>query len=344
MSQQLENTFLTPFIEASVKTLQELCKTETKLEKMGPRDSMPPFSASIAGVIGITGKKFQGAMSLSFPKSVFITLMNRMLSEENTEITADLTDGAAELSNIIFGHAKMALNEAGAEIKMALPSVLQGEELQSRSGAIQSSTVILLTTSAGPVCIEFTGRVISATEPTDDTSKKIQTPLMETLPKLDAHVLMSFIEGIRKTYKLQCGAVPVAGSPYLKNSREPYRFEIGGVLGITGSTFSGTFAMCYEKAVFLKVLERIFGEPITEITKDVEDGAAELVNIVFGVAKQILNEEGHALRMAIPTIVRGKSVTSQFPGQKPPIVVPFELFGGHFWVEFAFDHDKRINH
>ena len=112
------------------------------------------------------------------------------------------------------------------------------------------------------------------------------------------------------------------------------------MIGITGAAFGGNFSICFEEAVFMKVLEGMFGEPVTKIEPGMDDAAAEIVNMVFGVAKQVLNEKGYALQMAIPTIISGKGLQSLYPARKPPIVIPFQLYGGHFWVEFAFDPEK----
>jgi hypothetical protein len=46
---------------------------------------------------------------------------------------------------------------------------------------------------------------------------------------------------------------------------------------------------------------KMLGEEFKAITQDLQTGAAELLNIIFGSAKVVLNEQGYAIQKAIPT-------------------------------------------
>jgi CheY-specific phosphatase CheX/anti-anti-sigma regulatory factor len=80
----------------------------------------------ISGVISIQSLSVQGFVVFSFPAPTFLHIMSGMLGEELNSITSDLIDGAGELTNMIFGHAKVALNEKGHGLQMALPLVIKG--------------------------------------------------------------------------------------------------------------------------------------------------------------------------------------------------------------------------
>jgi len=43
----------------------------------------------------------------------------------------------------------------------------------------------------------------------------------------------------------------------------------------------------------------MFGEKYEKIPEGLQDGAGELMNIIFGYAKKILNEKGYVIEMAI---------------------------------------------
>jgi chemotaxis protein CheX len=49
-----------------------------------------------------------------------------MLGEEQTAINHDIEDAAGELTNIIFGHTKKALEQKGLKLEKAIPSVITG--------------------------------------------------------------------------------------------------------------------------------------------------------------------------------------------------------------------------
>ena len=82
-------------------------------------------------------------------------------------------------------------------------------------------------------------------------------------------------------------------------------------------------------------MSKMLGEEYTEITPDLQDGVAELLNIVFGQAKTTLNERGYALDMAIPNIVSGDSVNLDSITKGKTVVVPFETEFGPFYIEIA---------
>ena len=53
--------------------------------------------------------------------------MSKMHGEEYTTINGENADGASEFTNMIFGYAKIILNEQGYGIKTALPSLIVGK-------------------------------------------------------------------------------------------------------------------------------------------------------------------------------------------------------------------------
>ncbi|MBL7715606.1 MAG: chemotaxis protein CheX [Bdellovibrionales bacterium] len=327
---KINTAFLGPFIGAAMKTVRDMCGMECELEYQGPRDKTTKKPVDIAGTIGLTGKEFRGAMIVSFPKATFLSLMARLLKERHREITPELEDGAAELTNIIFGLAKTHLNQAGHSFSMAIPSVLRGDELETNiSASFTDGQTVIISTFSGPFYIEFAGEEIKevANESSDEN---------KAIPKLDANVLMSFVDGVKKTMKVQAQEDVVPGSPFFNKSGNEYQFEVGGQMGMNGGSFDGTFGIFFEKQTFLGMVAKLLGETPQEIHAGIEDAASEIVNIVFGTSKTVLNQQGFNLRTAIPTIVRGKNVHSIHPAKRSPIVLPFQGFGGKFWVEFAF--------
>lgn len=327
---KINTAFLGPFIGAAMKTVRDMCGMECELEYQGPRDRTTKKVVDIAGTIGLTGRDFRGAMIVSFPKATFLSLMARLLKERHREITPELEDGAAELTNIIFGLAKTHLNQAGHQFSMAIPSVLRGDELETNiSASFTEGQTVIISTFSGPFYIEFAGEEVKET-PADASAAN------RTIPKLDGTVLMSFVEGVKKTMKIQASEDVIPGSPFFNKTGGEYQFDVGGQLGMNGGSFDGTFGIFFEKDAFLGMVTKLLGEKHQQINADIEDAASEIVNIVFGSSKTVLNQQGFALRTAIPTVVRGKNVHSIHPAKRSPIVLPFQGFGGKFWVEFAF--------
>lgn len=128
---KIDVSFINPFIEGTIHVLEIQCRTKANpLKPLLKRSGEFDCKTDIAGIIGITSKSFTGSIALCFPEKVFLDLMSRMLGEEFTEIGEDLKDGAGELTNMIFGHAKTILNSRGHTIDKALPSVIRAPDLK----------------------------------------------------------------------------------------------------------------------------------------------------------------------------------------------------------------------
>ncbi|NDG84724.1 MAG: chemotaxis protein CheX [Proteobacteria bacterium] len=117
----------------------------------------PELEIALAGVIRISGERFTGKVALCFPEKVFLGLMERMLGEAFPEITPELRDGAAEILNIIYGQAKVALNQSGPPVEMAIPAVIHGEELKNRTDGGGKVFVLPFTSDVGEFRIEIFG-------------------------------------------------------------------------------------------------------------------------------------------------------------------------------------------
>ena len=59
------------------------------------------------------------------------------------------------------------------------------------------------------------------------------------------------------------------------------------------------------------------------VTPELEDGVAELLNIIFGTAKRVINKQQGGVQMAIPTILRGRGIRARALTDGKVIVLPF---------------------
>ena len=154
-------------------------------------------------------------------------------------------------------------------------------------------------------------------------------------PKIDVNFINPFIEGAIETLKVQCSFSVVAGKPFLKGKGPSIKVDLAAIIGLASPAFKGSVAICFPKPVFLRVMEKMLDEKFTEITKDLEDGASELLNIIFGQAKKALNDKGYAIEKAIPTIVRGEGIEVKHLTPSPTLVLPFSTEVGAFHIEIS---------
>lgn len=159
--------------------------------------------------------------------------------------------------------------------------------------------------------------------------------------KIDVEFVNPFIDGTIETLKVQCQieckALDLIAK--LKDDPAPVNAAIAGVIGLTSQKFNGSIAICFSEQFFLTVMSNMLGEKFTEITKDLEDGAGELLNIIFGFGKRVLNAQGHTLEKAIPSVVRGDNITIRHLTSRPTIVVPFQSNYGNFYIEVGTEEN-----
>jgi len=155
--------------------------------------------------------------------------------------------------------------------------------------------------------------------------------------KLDVEFVNPFIDATIQTLKIQCSLTATAGKPYLKPENDPSKTDIAGIIGLSSAAFNGSIALCFPKSVFLAIMGAMLGERYLEISRELEDGAGELLNIIFGTAKTVLNKNGYAIDKALPTIIRGNSIVVRHVTKRPTITLPFTLESGTFRIEIAID-------
>ncbi|OFZ16804.1 MAG: hypothetical protein A2Z20_02080, partial [Bdellovibrionales bacterium RBG_16_40_8] len=147
--------FINPFLTAAIKVLKIQYFTEAKPQKPHSKQSSDKYHGDISGVIGLLSDAFTGSVVISFPSKTFLQLMSRMLKTEFTVINKIIEDGAGELTNMIFGQAKTALNEKGYGVKTALPSVVCGNDHHVELLSTGPRVAIPFNSDAGQFYIEI---------------------------------------------------------------------------------------------------------------------------------------------------------------------------------------------
>lgn len=152
---KLDVNFINPFLEGTVEVLKVQGKTLARAGTPMPKDPKLPFGGDISGVIGLVSDTFTGSVVITFPAPTFLKIMSKMLGEDYKELTPEISDGAAELTNIIFGYAKRVLNEKGYGIKMAIPTVISGKDHSIQNHTKGPRLSIPFESDAGNFAIEI---------------------------------------------------------------------------------------------------------------------------------------------------------------------------------------------
>lgn len=123
----LDKRIVQAFADAVILTLSTMAKINPVLQK--------PFvhqryrtKGVVAGIIGMVSSGAKGQLTLAFEKDAALAVVNKLLSENHTELDNVVLDGIGELTNIVYGAAKTVLNERGYAFQMAIPMVIEGHD------------------------------------------------------------------------------------------------------------------------------------------------------------------------------------------------------------------------
>lgn len=162
-------------------------------------------------------------------------------------------------------------------------------------------------------------------------------------PSLNVEFIDPFIQAAQSALKVQANVESKPGKPHMKAVKYPYEIGIAGVISLVSDGFTGSIALCFPAQVFLKVYENLVGEPAKEITSEIQDAAGELLNIIFGQAKTVLNDQkGYKISKAIPTVLVGDHLKIQSQNRNQTIVLPFETSFGHFHIEVSMQPESSL--
>lgn len=146
--------FLTPFIEGVAAVMKMQMSVDVERKPPAP-NRVEPFGIDIAGVLQLSTTSFAGTIALTFPEKTFLFLYEKMVGEKPPKITDEQADAAAEILNMVYGHAKTLLKEKGYDLGMAIPTVLTGNKLSIYHKSQNKAVYIPFGCSGGPFEMEI---------------------------------------------------------------------------------------------------------------------------------------------------------------------------------------------
>lgn len=157
--------------------------------------------------------------------------------------------------------------------------------------------------------------------------------------KINIEFLKVFIDSTKYILKSFCQFQNVKhGQPYLYKESTAQPLAIEGRIELRSTFFEGQFIIGFPEKVYMEILRLVLVQNETRITKENSDFAGEIVNMVYGQAKNILNSSGHNFEKVIPTFEVHPSLHSS---TNPIVVVPLQTDAGT--IELIFEV-KKIRH
>lgn len=129
----------------------------------------------------------------------------------------------------------------------------------------------------------------------------------------DPNIVTAFFSAIRKTFDVQLSTAVNIKSFLPKNSNETAKADIAAVLSLVSTTVNGTLAICLTQDTFLGLINRMLGENYKSITAENSDAAAEILNIIYGIARTEINKCNYSFAPAIPSVISGHEIVISHP-------------------------------
>ena len=128
----------------------------------------------------------------------------------------------------------------------------------------------------------------------------------------------------------------VSAEAPLKIREERFIDSISAIVGMAGAS-KGAVAVHSPSRVACRITELFLGMEVESLDEDVKDAMGELANMITGSVKSRLEEQGHEIRLSIPTTVDGENYKVECPGKHEGVIVPFRFQDNRFLVEIHFE-------
>lgn len=227
-----------------------------------------------------------------------------------------------EIKKLDGGQLVAAVRETNHNINT--PVIIHTKDVEAAKNKTRGQDGVFFLTKPTP--FKDIATKILEMKPLDATKKKF---------KLDVDFINPFIDSAMSTLNSLCGVNNIkAEKPFLFENQD-LNVDISGVLAITSPYFRGSIAITFNADVYKVVVGKMIEENVESISIDNEDGVAEIINIIFGQTKAVLNQKGYSLQRAIPHVTKGHNHKILNDSKIPILLVPFKSELGDFWIQIC---------
>ena len=151
---------------------------------------------------------------------------------------------------------------------------------------------------------------------------------------MKAKIINPFLDATINLFQKTFDITPTPGAPYLLKLFGNHRWEISGVIGLTGVT-KGVVVIRLTKILSSKLLEKSGLEYHGEKEREelVNGMVDEFVNVIAGNALTTLSQ--YDIRISVPFIIQGPNHTVAWPKHGPIVCVPFATESGPFEISVS---------
>lgn len=122
----LESILPKYLVEALREAFSIQASTNVEIKNVKVADPDGATNAEVISAIGLKSSTASGTLAIGFPAKTFLGVVNKMLGENYTSVTAENSDAASELLNITYASARVKINQEGFDFMPAIPTTTRG--------------------------------------------------------------------------------------------------------------------------------------------------------------------------------------------------------------------------
>ena len=152
---------------------------------------------------------------------------------------------------------------------------------------------------------------------------------------MEVSIINPFLVAAVNVFENMFGITAVPGNAYILAEEKNHRWEISGILGITGD-YQGIVSFRLPRLLADKMLQKseIITKTEAERLETLNGMIGELTNIISGNATSAI--EHASIDISPPIVVLGKNHQISWPKTMPVVGIPFTTSSGPFEVDVCF--------
>jgi len=152
---------------------------------------------------------------------------------------------------------------------------------------------------------------------------------------VDVSLINPFLTATLNIFESMFRITAQAGAPYLLAGETAHRWEISGILGVTGD-YNGIIGLRLHRVLADKMLLRSGIETSSEEERrdTVHGMIGEMTNIIAGNASSMIDQV--KIEISPPVVILGANHQIAWPKTIPVIGIPFSTPNGPFEVDVCF--------
>lgn len=138
----LTHTDVVEIVRAATDDVFTTMLAMTPEKQVAYQDTTAALSTNgVVSLIGLAGT-WVGTGSISCSAALACTVASRLMMSEYDSVTDDVLDAVAEVTNMIIGNVKTALEEHLGPMGLSIPTVIHGRNFTSRTVGTQDWTIV----------------------------------------------------------------------------------------------------------------------------------------------------------------------------------------------------------